>query len=234
MTTSSPDDGSATLPDDASQAPAPTPDTGPRQDAGPGPGPDAGQDPGPDTGPDPGPDAAPSGSPPDEPVGPWQRWRARISGATVLTYSGVVVGALATAFLTPLGEQIVGTFFEDPTCPGEACDGKSPQKHGCYEDARTYEPTHGNPAALQIRWSEHCHTIWGKIARGNKGDLVTARAEGGDERSAKINYDHDQYTSMVAVVDGGFEARVCVIPGEHSESTFRRYCVHATDASDWR
>lgn len=171
---------------------------------------------------------------PDVPAGRWRRWRARISNAKVLTYSGVAVGAVVTAFLTPLGEQVVGGYFDDPTCPGEACDGRNPERHGCGEDARTYQPDDGNPAVLRIRWSEHCRAVWGKIERGNKGDLVTVEVEGADERFAEINYGHDQYTSMVAVEDGGFEVRVCALPGEGGGSTFRRYCIHATDAAAWR
>ncbi|HET9379761.1 MAG TPA: DUF2690 domain-containing protein [Streptomyces sp.] len=171
---------------------------------------------------------------PDAPTGPWQRWRARIGGATALAYSGVVVGAVAAAFLTPLGEHLVGGFFDDPTCPGRACDGKNPDKHECGQDARTYEPDDSNPAALQIRWSKDCHAVWGKIERGAKGDQVTVEVEGAEPRRAEINYGYDQFTSMVAVEDGGFEVKVCAIPGEGGKSTFRRYCVHATDAAAWQ
>lgn len=184
--------------------------------------------------PDPAPDADSGGSPPDVPAGRRRRWRERINTAKLLTYSGVVAGTVATALLTPLGERVVGSFFDDPSCPGVACDGKSPEKHGCFQDARTYQPVDDNPAVLQIRWSEQCHAVGGKIKQGNKGDLVTARAEGNDERSAEIDYGHDTYTSMVAVENGGFEARVCAIPAKGSGSTFRRYCIHATDAAAWR
>lgn len=206
MTTSSPDDGS-TNPASSSSAPEPT-------------------------------SPAPAPSPPAPEPGarprPWWRRRSPTRGATVLAYSGVVVGALVTAFLTPLGEQVVGGLFDDPTCPGEACDGKSPERHRCGEDARTYQPDDDNPAVLRIRWSQDCHAVWGKIEQGNKGDLVTVRAEGSDERSAEINYGRDQFTSMVAVEDTGFEVKVCAIPEEGGKSTFRRYCIHATEAEAWR
>ncbi|MCN9242429.1 YjfA family protein [Streptomyces sp. RY43-2] len=145
-----------------------------------------------------------------------------------------VVSAVVAAVVTPLGDHIVNAFLHDPTCPGEACDGKSPQSQGCYEDARTFKPAVANPAVLQLRYSKECQAVWARIERGSPGDLVTAEVTGGARRTAEIEYGDDQFTSMVRVGDGEFHATACAIPGAGGESTYERYCIHATEATAWR
>ncbi|MFJ9031644.1 DUF2690 domain-containing protein [Streptomyces sp. NPDC102274] len=144
------------------------------------------------------------------------------------------VGAVAGAVLTPLGEHWIKTLLDEPTCPGEACEGKNPQNQGCAEDARTFKPTVGNPAVLQIRYSEECEAVWARIEQGNKGDLVTVAVTGGTKRTAEIEYGNDKFTNMVATTDGEFEVSACAVPKSNGESTYETYCVRATEATAWR
>ncbi|MDK0521900.1 DUF2690 domain-containing protein [Streptomyces sp. ML-6] len=163
-----------------------------------------------------------------------QNRRNRLSGATKLAYAVAIVGAVAAAFVTPLGDHLMKGFLEEPTCPGEACEGKNPQNQGCGEDARTYKPAVGNPALLQLRYSEDCQAVWARVERGSPGDLVTAEVTGGTKRTAQIEYGDDKFTGMVSVGDGEFQVTACAVPKAGGESTYERYCIHATEATAWR
>ncbi|MFB7327535.1 DUF2690 domain-containing protein [Streptomyces sp. NPDC056190] len=136
--------------------------------------------------------------------------------------------------VTPLGDHVMKAFLDDPTCPGEACNGKNPQNQGCGEDARTFKPTVGNPAQLQIRYSEDCKAVWARIERGSPGDLVTVKVPGRGSRTAEIEYGDDKFTNMVAVPDGAFQVTACTTPKPGGKSTFESYCIHATQATAWR
>ncbi|NEY31308.1 DUF2690 domain-containing protein [Streptomyces sp. PRKS01-65] len=151
-----------------------------------------------------------------------------------MAYAVAIVGAVAAAVLTPLGEHVVNVFLDEPTCPGEACEGKNPQNQGCAEDARTFEPADGNPALLQLRYSEECQAVWGRIERGNPGDVVTVEAVGGARRSAQIEYGNDKFTSMVRVGDGEFQVTACAVPKAGGKSTYEHYCIHASEATAWQ
>ncbi|WP_217143081.1 DUF2690 domain-containing protein [Streptomyces sp. AC627_RSS907] len=160
--------------------------------------------------------------------------RSRRNSATTLAYAVAIVGAVAAAVLSPLGEHVMKALLDEPTCPGEACEGKNPQNQGCGEDARTFKPTVGNPALLQLRYSEDCQAVWGRIERGSPGDLVTAEVTGGTKRTAEIEYGNDKFTSMVSVGDGEFQVTACAVPKAGGESTYERYCIHASEATAWR
>ncbi|GLF94961.1 DUF2690 domain-containing protein [Streptomyces yaizuensis] len=151
-----------------------------------------------------------------------------------LAFSVAVVGAVLAAVVTPVGDHVVKAFLDEPTCPGEACEGKNPRDQGCGEGARTFKPGSGNPAQLQIRYSEDCRALWARIQRGSPGDLVTVRVDGGTERSAEIEYDDDQFTHMVGAPDGEFRVTACAVPQQGGESAYERYCIHATEATAWR
>ncbi|MFE9611852.1 DUF2690 domain-containing protein [Streptomyces sp. NPDC006012] len=160
-----------------------------------------------------------------------RRW---FSGPAALAYAVAVVSAVVAAVATPLGDHVMKSFFEEPTCPGKACEGKNPQNQGCGEGARTFKPAVSNPALLQIRYSEDCNAVWAKIDHGRPGDMVTVQVSGGTMRSAEIEYGDDQFTSMAAVPDGEFHVSACVIPKPGGGSTFERYCIQATEATAWR
>jgi hypothetical protein len=160
-----------------------------------------------------------------------RRW---LSGPAALAYTVAVVSAVVAALATPLGEQLMKSIFDEPTCPGEACEGKNPQNQGCGEDARTFKPAVNNPALLQIRYSEDCKAVWGKIEHGSPGDVVTVKVSGGTGRSAEVEYGDDKFTSMAAVPDGDVQVTACVIPKPGGGSTFERYCIQATEATAWR
>ncbi|MDN3060441.1 DUF2690 domain-containing protein [Streptomyces sp. SRF1] len=160
-----------------------------------------------------------------------RRW---LSGPAALAYAVAIVSAVAAAVATPLGDHLMTSFFDEPTCPGEACDGRNPQNQGCGEDARTFKPAVHNPAGLQIRYSEDCKAVWAKIEHGSPGDEVTVKVIGGTLRGAEVEYDHDKFTNMVTVADGDFQVVACVIPKPGGGSAFERYCIQATEASAWR
>ncbi|MFM9608449.1 DUF2690 domain-containing protein [Streptomyces niveiscabiei] len=171
---------------------------------------------------------------PETELAPPSDGRNRRYSATALACAVTVVGAVAAAVLTPLGDHVVNTFFDEPACPGEACDGKSPQKRGCGEDARTFKPASHNPALLQLRHSENCQAVWARIEHGNQGDLVTAETTGQAKRTAEIEWGDDVFTSMVKVGDGAFKVTACAVPKTGGKSTYERYCIHATEATAWR
>ncbi|MET9832974.1 DUF2690 domain-containing protein [Streptomyces sp. NPDC006385] len=160
--------------------------------------------------------------------------RSRLRSAPALAFSVAIVGAVLAAFMTPLGDHMMKALLDEPTCPGDACEGKNPESQGCGEDARTFKPDAGNPAHLQIRHSENCKAVWAKITRGNPGDLVTVAVAGGTKRTAEIEYDNDQFTHMVAAPDGEFRITACAVPKAGGASTFENYCIHATEATAWR
>ncbi|MFE6737527.1 DUF2690 domain-containing protein [Streptomyces tubercidicus] len=175
--------------------------------------------------------ASPEPEPEPQPPASRRSWR---NSTTTLACVVTFVGAVAAAVLTPLGDHVVNTFFDEPTCPGEACDGKSPKKRGCGEGARTFKPPADNPALLQLRYSKNCQAVWARIERGNQGDLVTAEVTGQAKRTAEIEWGDDVFTSMVSVGDGEFKVTACAFPKTGGKSTYKRYCIHATEATAWR
>ncbi|MFF3787471.1 DUF2690 domain-containing protein [Streptomyces sp. NPDC001933] len=160
-----------------------------------------------------------------------RRW---LSGPAALAYAVAIVGAVVAAVATPLWDHVTKSFFDEPTCPGAACEGKNPQNQGCGEDARTFKPAVNNPALLQIRYSEDCTAVWARIEHGRPGDMVTVKVSGGTMRSADVEYGDDKFTSMAVVPDGDFQVAACVIPKPGGGSTFERYCIQATEATAWR
>lgn len=179
------------------------------------------------------------GTPAPDPEPPALLRRDRLNlnrNAALLAIFVAVLGVVGAAFLTPLGEKWIDDLFEekDPTCPGEACDGKNPQIQGCGDDARMFRPTVNNPALLQIRYSKECNAVWAKIERGRIGDSVTVKVPGVGERTAYIEYDDDKFTNMVKVPDGEFRVEGCTIPKPGGTSTHEAYCIHATEATAWR
>ncbi|MER5362786.1 DUF2690 domain-containing protein [Streptomyces sp. NPDC002785] len=165
---------------------------------------------------------------------PPQAARRWLSGPAALAYAVAVASAVVAAVATPLGDHLMKSFFDEPTCPGEACEGKNPQNQGCGEDARTFKPAVDNPALLQIRYSEGCKAVWARIEHGHPGDTVTVKVAGGAMRGAEVEYGDDKFTSMAAVADGDFQVTACVIPKPGGGSTFERYCIQATEATAWR
>ncbi|MFE9723263.1 DUF2690 domain-containing protein [Streptomyces sp. NPDC005794] len=158
-------------------------------------------------------------------------WR---SNATVLALVVAVTGTVVASVVTPLGDRLMKVILDEPTCPGEACDGKNPKNQGCAEDAKSFKPETGNPAMLSLRYSKDCQAVWAKIERGNPGDQVQAKAAGHGERNAEITYDDDQFTQMVAVGDGEFQVTACAIPQAGRGSKYEHYCIQASEATAWR
>lgn len=158
----------------------------------------------------------------------------RFGNAFVTALVVAIAGVVLAAVLTPLGDHVMQGFLDEPTCPGDACEGKNPQSQGCTEDARTFKPDVGNPALLQIRYSEDCKAVWARIERGSPGDLVTVEVVGGTKRTAEIEYGNDKFTGMAAVSDGEFQVTACAVPKRGGAGTYERYCVQATEAAAWR
>ncbi|ARF55806.1 DUF2690 domain-containing protein [Streptomyces gilvosporeus] len=162
-------------------------------------------------------------------TGRWLRRHAR--HAMVVGVVTAVVGALATVAADQLPK-----LFEDPPppCPGAGCDGKSPKSDGCAADAVTWEPTEGNVARIQLRYSKRCGAVWGRIVNGEPGDMVTISVTDGSSRSASIATYHDVYTRMATVGDT-FRVRFCAEPGSYTGHTgnWVKYCFEATEHTEW-
>jgi hypothetical protein len=163
-----------------------------------------------------------------EPSDGMSLWQQILVGVLV-----AVVGAVATAFATGWAGELFAT-QKPPGCPGDACEGKDPKAEGC-TDAGAYEPNKGNPARLIIRYSRECKAVWGKIAHGVPGDVVSVKIEGGTNHRAKIDYENDVFTRMSAVGNGAFRVKVCAYPvtGKEHRPEWSSYCIDATDATDW-
>ncbi|MFJ8534688.1 DUF2690 domain-containing protein [Streptomyces sp. NPDC093591] len=172
---------------------------------------------------------------PSEPGSPAPRnRRGRRSNATVVALTVAVASTVVASVVTPLGDHLMKAVLGEPTCPGEACDGKNPQNQGCAEDAQSFKPDTGNPATLSLRYSKDCQAVWAKIERGSPGDQVQVKAVGRGERNAEITYGDDQFTQMVAVGDGEFQVTACAVPKAGGDSTYEHYCIHASEATAWR
>ncbi|MEU9113868.1 DUF2690 domain-containing protein [Streptomyces sp. NPDC048483] len=198
-------------------------------------------EPTPEPTPDPEPDAGPE---PDQTSTPSflrrSRERIRAAGRWLRAHArhALVVGVI-TAVLGPLATYLVPKLLEDPPpppppCPGAGCEGKSPKDSVCGADLVTWEPTEGNVAQIQLRYSKKCGAVWGRILNGEPGDMVTISVAGGSSRSASIDINHDKFTNM-ASVRSTFRVRFCAVPGSTPShtGTWVKYCFEATERAEW-
>ncbi|WP_237322605.1 DUF2690 domain-containing protein [Streptomyces sp. JJ36] len=153
----------------------------------------------------------------------------------VVTVAGAVAGAFATALATGTVEEILAD-DPPPSCPGDDCDGRNPEVQGCGDHAATFTPRTRNPAALEVRYSKRCKSVWGRITNGEPGAQVTVSVTGGSRDVAEIAYGKDKFTRMASVSDpASFEVEVCAVPAprEQRKAAWDEYCIHATEDSAW-
>ncbi|TDC64204.1 DUF2690 domain-containing protein [Streptomyces hainanensis] len=162
-------------------------------------------------------------------------FRRHILRNSLIAAAAVTAVTTAVAVLvTSLTERVVAD-DPPPTCPGTACDGRSPESTGCGEDAGSHRPAEGNPATLEIRYNPDCQAVWGRILTGEPGDRVTVRVTGGGSTEAQIAYETDQFTRMVAVDPDTFRVEVCAVPGVSPErrADWPGYCVEAGEDTEF-
>lgn len=153
--------------------------------------------------------------------------------------------ALVVAVVAGLVSGIVPIVFGDvwkkvredppPECPGAGCHGRSPKTEWCAGDATTWQPEIGNPVVLQVRYSKRCGAVWGRITRGEPGDVVSVHRDDGASQHNSIQYGPDQFTRMV-VVGKKFHIRVCADPttSPRRKGRWVEYCVEATERTNWQ
>lgn len=152
----------------------------------------------------------------------------------------VMVVAVVAALVGGIAPVVVERIFPEPSpspppgCPGAGCDGKNPQSEGCAADAVSWQPQGPNPVSLEVRYSEHCGVVWGRITRGEEGDQVTVQVDGGSSQSAVVEFGQDQFTPMAAVGDA-FRATACAVPTTNAARTgqWAKYCTEVAENTPW-
>ncbi|GAB2884573.1 DUF2690 domain-containing protein [Streptomyces mayteni] len=184
----------------------------------------------------------PDGAAPEPPPGGGRlaglvhAFRRHVLRNTLIAAAGVTAVTTAVAVLvTSLTERVVA---EDPppSCPGTACDGRDPEEvPECGEDVGSHRPAEDNPAVLEIRYSQDCQAVWGRILNGEPGDRVTVQVPGGRVLEAEIAWGADQFTKMAGVDPDRFQAEVCAVPGLSPErqADWPRYCIEASEDTEF-
>ncbi|MCK1817975.1 YjfA family protein [Streptomyces sp. XM4011] len=229
-TNAGPDDATPPGPDDGQRPAGPEPRTAPRAGDDADDGDDRGRG---EQGEDGERDRAPA-APPTR----WRRLRASGRPRTAALWLGGLAGTAAVAWVTAVSTGLADRLLADdppPACPGEACDGRNPQTAGCGDDAFSYIPQEDNPVALQIRHNPACHAVWGRIAAGEPGDVVTAEVTDGALRTAQISVNRDIFTKMAGVDNDAFTVTVCATPTtrEDRSGDWQPYCISATQDAPW-
>ncbi|MDX3246669.1 helix-turn-helix domain-containing protein [Streptomyces sp. ME18-1-4] len=145
-----------------------------------------------------------------------RRWRHRL---TVLGYiaGGALMGSLVTGLVFEAGVSETGTGVAGPAatetgggtvaaagevhvkCRSDTCIGRDPQAMDCQWDAVTARETWLRGMHIELRYSEACQSVWGRIENGAVGDTVKIKDRTELEQEARIRIDRDTYTKMLAV-----------------------------------
>ncbi|MFF4092456.1 DUF2690 domain-containing protein [Streptomyces sp. NPDC001834] len=156
-----------------------------------------------------------------------------------------VVGAVASVVLTsvfegdgdenakgspPAASATQGTVtpgaVASPSCTAEACAGLDPEKTGCGVGARTLEEDWIGTMHLEIRYSERCATVWGKLTGAQPGDTVTINTTPSRRQSASVRTGQTKYTPMLAVEDDfSAQATAVAVSGKPSEEIPKGYTL---------
>ncbi|MFE2148061.1 helix-turn-helix domain-containing protein [Streptomyces sp. NPDC059456] len=100
--------------------------------------------------------------------------------------------AAAPAQTRPTGPVKVG-------CKSDTCLRREPQAEDCQWDAVTVRQTFLRGMSIQLRYSEACQAVWGRVENGNIGDTVMIKDRRSSSDEATIRMEHDTYTRMLAV-----------------------------------
>ncbi|MET9348532.1 DUF2690 domain-containing protein [Streptomyces termitum] len=84
-------------------------------------------------------------------------------------------------------------------CKSDTCMHREPQAEDCQWDATTVRQTFLRGMSIQLRYSEACQAVWGRIENGDVGDTVVIRDKRSSSDEATIRMEHDTYTRMLAV-----------------------------------
>ncbi|MFE4589140.1 helix-turn-helix domain-containing protein [Streptomyces laurentii] len=149
----------------------------------------------------------PEGVGPGRPSSPW--FRALRSAAGIL--AGALLGSLVTLLvIEPAGADDAAAKASPPAaparpsapvkvgCKSDTCLLREPQAEDCQWDAKTVRQTFLRGMSIQLRYSEACQAVWGRIENGDIGDTVVIRDKRGSSDEAKIRMEHDTYTRMLA------------------------------------
>lgn len=154
----------------------------------------------------------------------------------VLAYvaAGVLLGSIGTGLVirlsdartTPAGTHAAALHSTDDRrtpqtsvspgtkvgCRGDVCIGRDPQAMDCQWDAVTAHETWLSGMHIQLRYSQACQAVWGRIEKGTVGDSVRIKNGSGLEMGAEIRVDRDTYTEMLDV-SGKSQAMEVVVCG---------------------
>ncbi|MFB6809139.1 helix-turn-helix domain-containing protein [Streptomyces sp. NPDC056387] len=180
------------------------------------------QDPEPAPGPSDSPTAAPAAAgapvPEQDPAAGRFAW-SRILRTAAGVLAGAVLGSVLTAFLIQpagggtakggtagaTGSPAATPAQTRPTgpvrvgCKSDTCLRREPQAEDCQWDAVTVRQTFLRGMSIQLRYSEACQAVWGRIENGNVGDTVMIKDRRSSSDEATIRMEHDTYTRMLAV-----------------------------------
>ncbi|MFI5668569.1 helix-turn-helix domain-containing protein [Streptomyces sp. NPDC051704] len=84
-------------------------------------------------------------------------------------------------------------------CKSDTCMRREPQAEDCQWDAVTVRQTFLRGMSIQLRYSEACQAVWGRVENGNIGDTVMIQDKRSSSDEATIRMEHDTYTRMLAV-----------------------------------
>jgi hypothetical protein len=145
------------------------------------------------------------------------------------TLAGALLGSLVTLFAiepadaskpatgstagSESGEARSSSHLAKPVkvgCRSDTCLRREPAAHDCHWDATTVRQTYLRGMIIQLRYSQACQAVWGRIENGNVGDVVTIRDVHGQTLDATIRMEHDTYTRMLAVTPEAPWATVAV------------------------
>ncbi|MFD5510938.1 helix-turn-helix domain-containing protein [Streptomyces sp. NPDC127051] len=173
--------------------------------------------------PGPGPSAPPVATPsaPESEEGtPVRRFAwSRILRTAAGVLAGALLGSLLTVYLiepagagTAQGPTTGGTGSPAATqaqtrpsgpvkvgCKSDTCMRREPQAEDCQWDAITVRQTFLRGMSIQLRYSEACQAVWGRVENGNIGDTVMIKDKRSSSDEATIRMEHDTYTRMLAV-----------------------------------
>ncbi|MEU7022241.1 DUF2690 domain-containing protein [Streptomyces sp. NPDC046203] len=158
--------------------------------------------------------------------------------------AGALLGSIVTLlYIEPAGADNAGakdspsaaperTLSNAPIkvgCKSDTCQLREPQAEDCQWDARTVRRTFLRGMSIQLRYSEACQAVWGRIENGDIGDTVMIRDKRGSSDDAAIRMEHDTYTRMLAVSpDAPWETiTVCgAIPSQKEEECSPLGAIH--------
>ncbi|WP_327133944.1 DUF2690 domain-containing protein [Streptomyces sp. NBC_01343] len=113
------------------------------------------------------------------------------------TAQGPTAGATGSPGATPAQARPSGPVKVG--CKSDTCMRREPQAEDCQWDAVTVRQTFLRGMSIQLRYSEACQAVWGRVENGNIGDTVMIQDKRNSSDEATIRMEHDTYTRMLAV-----------------------------------